>query len=294
MSAHQRERMTGQPPSSRFTRRQALTGLGIASGVTLTGRRAFAQMEAGTVAKLLPGANICILTPQAVEGPYYFDPELERADITEAHQGVPLGLLLQVVEASDCSALPGARVDVWHANALGHYSGYQGQGDERDVNTEGKTFLRGTQFTDAGGEVTFATIYPGWYSGRTPHIHFKVFVDDKNVVTGQIYFPDALSEFIYTQVAPYNTRGRERDTTNDRDGVLQSSGGGRETFIAIREEADRYLAALIIGIDREAKPSAAKGPGGAPPPGPPPSGSPPGEPPPDSGRRGALVPGIGT
>jgi protocatechuate 3,4-dioxygenase beta subunit len=289
--------MTGQPPSSsRFTRRQTLTGLGVASGAALTGtgRRAFAQMEAGTVAKLLPGANICILTPQAVEGPYYFDPKLERSDVTEGHEGVPLGLLLQVVEASDCSALAGARVDVWHANALGHYSGYQGQGDDRDIDTEGKTFLRGTQFTDAGGEVTFATIYPGWYSGRTPHIHFKVFVDDRNVVTGQIYFPDALSEFIYTQVAPYNTRGRERDTTNDRDGVLQSSGGGRETFIAIREEADRYLAALIIGIDRDAKPSPAKGPGGGPPPGPPPSGSPPGEAPPgSSGRRGTLVPGVG-
>jgi protocatechuate 3,4-dioxygenase beta subunit len=283
--------MTGQPVSSRFTRRQTLTGLGAASGVALTGRRAFAQMEAGTVAKLLPGANICILTPQAVEGPYYFDPKLERTDVTDGHKGVPLGLLFQVVEASDCSALSGARVDVWHANALGHYSGYQGQGDGRDVNTEGKTFLRGTQFTDAGGEVTFATIYPGWYSGRTPHIHFKVFLDDKNVVTGQIYFPDALSEYIYTKVAPYNSRSGTRDTTNDRDGILQASGGGRETFAAIKEEANRYLAALIIGIDREAKPSAQKGPAGGPPPGPPPSGSPPGEAPPGGGRRGTLVPG---
>lgn len=280
--------MTGQSPSSRLTRRQTLTGLGAASGVALTGRRAFAQIEAGTVAKLLPAANICILTPQAVEGPYYFNPKLERADVTEGHQGVPLALLLQVVEASDCSALSGARVDVWHANALGHYSGYQGQGDGRDISTEGQSFLRGTQFTDDGGEVTFATIYPGWYSGRTPHIHFKVFVDDKNVVTGQIYFPDALSEYIYMQVAPYNTRSRTRDTTNDRDGILQASGGGRETFAAIKEEANRYLAALIIGIDRAAKPSNAKGP-----PGPPPSGAPPGEAPPGSGRRGLLVPGAG-
>jgi protocatechuate 3,4-dioxygenase beta subunit len=280
--------MTGQSPFSRMTRREALTGLGVASGATLATQRAIAQMEPGTVARLLPGANICFLTPQAVEGPFYFDPNLERQDITEGLPGVPLGLLLQVVEASDCSALAGARTDVWHANALGHYSGYQGQGDDRNLSTEGKTFLRGTQFTDAGGEAAFATIYPGWYAGRTPHIHFKVFIDDKNVVTGQIYFPDALSEFIYVNVPPYNQRGRERDTTNDRDGVLQASGSGRETFVSIKEEADRYLAALIIGIDR----SAARQPATTPP-GPPPNGGPPpGEGgPPEGSRRGSLVPG---
>jgi protocatechuate 3,4-dioxygenase beta subunit len=282
--------MSGQSPYSRMTRREALTGLGVASGATVAGTRAFAQMEAGTVARLLPGANICFLTPQAVEGPFYFDPKLERPDISEGLPGVPLGLLLQVVEASDCSALTGARVDIWHANASGYYSGYQGQGDERNVSTEGKTFLRGTQFTDAGGEVAFATVYPGWYSGRTPHIHFKVFIDERTVVTGQIYFPDALSEFIYTTVPPYNQRSRERDTTNDRDGILQSSGNGRETFVSIKEEADRYLAALIIGIDRSAEAPAGKGPAGGPPPGPPPDGD--GGPPPEGGRRGSLVPGI--
>jgi protocatechuate 3,4-dioxygenase beta subunit len=223
------------------------------------------------------------MTPQEVEGPFYFDPKLERPDITEGLPGVPLGLLLQVVEASDCSALSATRVDIWQANALGHYSGYQGQGDERSISTEGKTFLRGTQFTDAGGEAAFATIYPGWYAGRTPHIHFKVFLEDKNAVTGQIYFPDALSEFIYANIPPYNERGRERDTTNDRDGILQASGSGRETFVSIKEEADRYLAALIIGIDRSVKPKASKGP-----PGPPPDGPPPDE----GGRRGSLVPGI--
>jgi protocatechuate 3,4-dioxygenase beta subunit len=256
--------MTGQSPFSRMTRREALTGLGVASGATLATHRAIAQMEAGTVARLLPAANVCFMTPQAVEGPFYFDPKLERPDITEGLPGVPLGLLLQVVEASDCSALSATRVDIWQANALGHYSGYQGQGDERSISTEGKTFLRGTQFTDAGGEAAFATIYPGWYAGRTPHIHFKVFLEDKNAVTGQIYFPDALSEFIYANIPPYNERGRE-------------------TFVSIKEEADRYLAALIIGIDRSVKPKASKAP-----PGPPPDGPPPDE----GGRRGSLVPGI--
>ena len=99
-----------------------------------------------------------------------------------------------------------------------------------------------------------------------------------------------MSEFIYANVPPYNQRGRERDTTNDRDGILQSSGSGRETFASIKEEADRYLAALIIGIDRSAPPKSGKG-RPRPPPGAPPSAEG-GPPSPEGGRRGSLVPGV--
>jgi protocatechuate 3,4-dioxygenase beta subunit len=119
------------------------------------------------------------------------------------------------------------------------------------VSTRGKAFLRGTQFANDKGEVTFVTVYPGWYRGRTPHVHFKVFLDENSLLTGQIYFPDALSDFIYTNVAPYKDRKAERDTTNATDGVLQHSGGGHESFCSIKEEADHYLASLVIGVDRE-------------------------------------------
>jgi len=277
----------------RFTRRQALAGMGLAPGVLATGP-ALAQDSPGAI-ELLTGANVCLLSPQAVEGPFYFDPKLERSDIREDRNGVPLVLRLQIVEAANCAAASGSRVDIWHADASGHYSGYDQQGDGQDVSTKGQTFLRGTQLVPASGIVSFSTIYPGWYRGRTPHIHFKVFVDDnRNVITGQIYFPDALSEFIYLNVAPYSGRGTTRDTTNDRDGVLRQSGGGRDTFCAIKEEADHYLALLVVGIDRNATPSES-GPGGPPPGGPPPGGPPPGmipgEGPPGGGQRGSLVPG---
>src|SRR5204862_6439846 len=113
------------------------------------------------------------------------------------------------------------------------------------------------------------TIYPGWYRGRTPHVHFKVFLDEQTVVTGQIYFPDALSQFIYANVQPYNTRKVERDTTNAADSVLKASGGDHSTFAAVKEDIDRYVASLVIGIDRTAPPPAAgpgpRGPGGPPP-----------------------------
>ena len=140
------------------------------------------------------GAKVCVLTPEATEGPFYFDPKLVRSDLTEGKQGALLLLTLQIVEAKDCAPLQDTRVDVWHADALGLYSGYARL---ETGSAKGQTFLRGTQFTGTEGEVHFNTIYLGWYPGRTPHIHFKVFIDNRNVITGQLYFPEHITEHVY-------------------------------------------------------------------------------------------------
>jgi protocatechuate 3,4-dioxygenase beta subunit len=249
-----------KPP---FSRRQALAALAGSGAAALTTRQAFAQASPEKLATILP-SNVCIITPQAVEGPYYFDPKLVGSDITEKRPGVPMKMMLQVVEAADCAAIQNARVDVWHCDATGHYSGYTGQGDE-GVSTEGQQFLRGTQMTDRAGIATFSTIYPGWYRGRTVHIHFKVFLDQKSVLVGQMYFPDALSEYIYRNVAPYSQRTKARDTVNIGDSVLRQSGGGHESFASIKEDKESYVASLVLGVNRNATPQAS-GPG-APPPG---------------------------
>ena len=186
----------GKKVTAGLTRRQALTGAAATLGVGLAAGGSASARAGEPIAATLPGAKMCILTPEAVEGPFYFDPKLVRADITEGREGAPLALALQVVSATDCAAIKGVRVDLWHADGLGMYSGYRGQGDD-GVSTRGQTFLRGTQFTDADGQARFATIYPGWYPGRTPHIHFKVLLDAKSLVTGQLYFPDDLSTRIY-------------------------------------------------------------------------------------------------
>src|SRR6202043_918760 len=102
----------------------------------------------------------CTLPPAAIAGPYYFDPKLERSDITEGHPGAPLRLRFVVMDAADCTPVSGARIDVWHARADGYYSGYPGQGDRHNVDTTGGTFMRGTQIADARGEAWFHTIYP--------------------------------------------------------------------------------------------------------------------------------------
>lgn len=276
-----------------LTRRQALAGLAGSAAVTLTAREAFAQAAPESLRQVLPTTNVCLLTPQAVEGPFYFDPKLERVDITEGRPGVPVRLLLQIIEAANCMPIEGARVDVWHADAVGRYSGYRGQSDDRNISTEGETFLRGAQMTDATGQAAFKTIYPGWYRGRTTHLHFKVLLDSKSLLTGQIYFPDALNEFIYTKIAPYDGRKFQRDTFNATDGVLKGSGGGHDSFCSIKEESDCYLASLVVGVDRDGAASkrmfGERGPFG--------SGGRPMDPPPPEPERplhpeGLLIPGL--
>jgi protocatechuate 3,4-dioxygenase beta subunit len=231
-----------------LTRRQALTGaaalsLGLAAGESLSAQQ--------RLAATLPGADVCMLTPKAEEGPFYFDPKLVRPDITEGKTGAPLTLILQVTSAKDCARLNGARVDLWHADAFGMYSGYRGQGEE-GISTRGQTFLLGTQFTSAEGQVRFATIYPGWYPRRTPHIHFKVLLDATSVVTGQLYFPDDLSARIYAGIAPYSDRKAKRDIVANKDDFVFQDQGGADTLLSVKEEGQSLSASLVIGINRAA------------------------------------------
>lgn len=281
-----------------LNRRDALRLVAItAAGGTLLSQKAFAQEVSAETTALMPGADVCVLTPEVTEGPYYFDPSLERADITEGTQtGVATTVKLQVVDSA-CKPIEGARVDLWHCNSQGVYSGYTNQLGNLD--TTGQTFLRGTQFADASGIVEFQTIYPGWYPGRTTHMHFKVFLDEKTVLTGQIFFPDALSQFIYLNVPPYTDHGADRNTLNANDGI--ASQATRASFAYVKELETSYLVAMIVGVDPNAASTAGQMTSGA---GQPPSGSPPdGSAPPDAdavGSPGAtstdtdisLVPGI--
>jgi protocatechuate 3,4-dioxygenase beta subunit len=231
-----------------LNRRQALGLIAVtAGGGTLMPASAFAQraMQPASVALLMPDAGVCAIMPQTTAGPFYFDPELERSDISEGREGVPLVVRLQVVDGQ-CRPLAGKRVDIWHCDAQGMYSGYPGQGDSRDIDTSGQKFLRGVQHTDERGIVAFATIYPGWYPGRTTHIHFKAFPDDGSSLTGQLFFPDDLSEHLFTTVAPYNDRRGRRNTLNKDDRIALDAGTPAQA--ALRENGTAYEALLIIAV----------------------------------------------
>ncbi len=230
--------------------RRGVLGLLSASTATLLTPAARAAAETPPSSASIDDA--CILTPQSESGPYYLDPKLVRADIAEDRPGVPLALRLRVIEAGSCAPISGARVDVWHCDARGIYSGYPGQSDTHKVDQTGKTFLRGTQMADAAGWAAFKTIYPGWYAGRATHIHFRVFLDEATVLTGQTFFPEALNEFIYTNVPDYTGRPKQRLVINANDRVATDADPDHRAYCAVKEERDRYVAMLTLAVNRSA------------------------------------------
>jgi protocatechuate 3,4-dioxygenase beta subunit len=191
---------------------------------------------------------VCTLTPEQIEGPFYLDQARIREDISEGKPGVPLRLVLHVLDASaSCAPIPRAAVDVWQCDALGIYSGYEGAAIEpRHVEpVDDKTFLRGTQVTDRTGGVRFRTIYPGWYLGRTPHVHLKVRVGAK-VATTQLYFPDEITNAVYAR-APYS-RHPNRDTMNATDRFLGPIADKSLVMWTVEREGGGYVAAATIAL----------------------------------------------
>ena len=178
----------------------------------------------------------CVLTPEQTEGPFYVPDAPVRRDITEGLPGAPLELNLHVLDAQACEPVPGATVEVWHADADGIYSAF-GDGS-------GEAFLRGTQRASDSGLATFSTIYPGWYPGRTVHIHVKVHAGGDEVHTGQLYFDDEVTDEVFASEA-YAARG-ERDTRNETDGIYGA--GGAESTISLQRSGDGYSGVLRMGV----------------------------------------------
>lgn len=189
----------------------------------------------------------CVVRPQQTEGPYFVDERLNRSDIRSdpasgvVRPGTPLRLGFRVsrLQGGACSALAAAMVDVWHCDALGVYSDASDMG----FNTVGQKFLRGFQTTDASGLAQFTTIYPGWYSGRAVHIHFKIRVGSSQF-TSQLYFEESLTDQVHAQ-SPYTGKGR-RNTTNAQDGIYQ--GGGNQLLLSAAPEGAGYGATFDVAL----------------------------------------------
>ncbi len=207
---------------------------------------ASAAAQASTVvaanATALPS---CIVRPEMTEGPYYVNEDLNRSDVRSdtntgtIKAGTPLVLTFNVsqVSGSGCTPLQGAKVEIWHCDAAGTYSDVS----DRGFSTKGQNYLRGYQDTDANGNATFTTIYPGWYPGRAVHIHFKIHPDANKVFTSQIFFDDALSTQVFTQ-APYASKGT-RNTFNSNDGIYQE-----QLLTPATKTNDGYAATFNIGM----------------------------------------------
>jgi protocatechuate 3,4-dioxygenase beta subunit len=223
-------------------RRQLLALLGTAGAATLLrGIPAPAQDKPA-----------CVVRPQQMEGPYFVDTGLNRSDIrsdpatSAVKPGVPLQLTFRVsrVDGGVCAPLPNAHIELWQCDALGVYSGVR----DPSGDTTGQKFLRGYQLSDTAGTARFTTIYPGWYPGRTVHLHFTIRAgrssNRRDEFTSQLYFDDALSDRVFAN-APYASRG-QRSVKNAGDGIFR--GGGSQLLLAVQERGGLLIATFDVGM----------------------------------------------
>jgi protocatechuate 3,4-dioxygenase beta subunit len=190
----------------------------------------------------------CTLTPQETAGPYPLDlhnnPAMFRKDITEGKTGVPLALTLTMLNTNkDCAPITNARIDVWHCDKDGVYSGYSQAG----ANTVGETFCRGIQLTDRDGKVTFTTIYPGWYRGRITHIHFQLYLNNGLVATSQLAFPQDITTAVYDS-ALYKAHGQNTSVSSFSQDNVFSDGTTGEMLTLTGDASSGYTATLTAGV----------------------------------------------
>jgi protocatechuate 3,4-dioxygenase beta subunit len=209
--------------------------------------------SSAATAELFDKSASCSLTPQETEGPYYFDVDAIRSDIREDRNGTLLRLAIRVRNAKSCRPIENAVVDVWHCDALGIYSGFEsasrgvggvpgGPGGGNSGPTDDETYLRGAQVTNADGIVQFKTIYPGWYRGRTVHIHAKVHLDKTSVLTTQLFFDEKVSEAAYER-KPYSEH-EGRDTFNDTDSIFND-----KLLLTLSKKGNGYLGVITFDVE---------------------------------------------
>jgi protocatechuate 3,4-dioxygenase beta subunit len=200
--------------------------------------------------------SACVLTAALTEGPFFVDEMLNRSDIRydpvtgALSDGVLLNLTFNVTRASSsaCTPLTGAYLDVWHADATGTYSDVSGNGN--GTSGAGKKFLRGYQVTDADGVVKFVTIYPGWYSGRAVHIHFKLRIYAGSTktyeFTSQFFFDDTLTDTVQA-AAPYNAKG-QRNVRNTDDGIYNGLSDAEKKVLTLATSNDGGVFSGVINL----------------------------------------------
>ena len=217
-----------------LNRRDVLKSVSGASLAAVFGVRALDLMGEDAEA-----ASTCLLTPEATEGPYWIEHSLTRRNITEGKPGLPLLIRFTVLNARTCKPIKNADLEIWHTDALGAYSA---------VNGATTRFMRGHQKTNVTGKAEFLTVFPGWYRGRTPHIHMKVAVGDSAVHTGQVFFNERITAAVYRQ-APYAGRGQS-DTPHSRDSIYEQAGGSTAELELTKRTGGLkgYVGTIAIGV----------------------------------------------
>ncbi|MHC5348918.1 intradiol ring-cleavage dioxygenase [Pseudomonas sp. A46] len=184
-------------------------------------------------------ARACRLSPEQTAGPFYLDDALLRQDITDGKPGLPLRLQFEVLRLDDCRPLDGAALEIWHCDAQGAYSGVGADAASR--------YLRGVQITDGEGRAEFRSILPGYYPGRTNHVHLKLHLDRRDIHTGQLYFPEALIRPAMAR-PPYAHPGQDW-TPLERDYIYRRQ-DGEHSVAELVEDGAGFVARLTLVVER--------------------------------------------
>jgi protocatechuate 3,4-dioxygenase beta subunit len=196
----------------------------------------------------------CALISSETQGPYPLlailsNSSILRQDITENKTGLPLTVKLKFEDINNSfTPIMNAAIYIWHCDKDGEYSGYS---SSQNGNHLGETCLRGVQLTDINGEVTFTTIYPGWYAGRITHIHFQVYLNSNlggtATATSQLAFPQGVTTAVYDS-SLYLDNGQNASVTSFVEDNVFSDGTAYQLATLTGSVAESYLAELTVGI----------------------------------------------
>ena len=187
-------------------RKDFLRSVGLAGAASLVPfKTVFANL--GETDKL---SAACVLIPTETAGPFPLDLTANttffRSDIRESKTGVRLNVKIKVLGEDNCGVMQNVRVNIWHCDKDGLYSGYD---TTNNLGQAGLTYLRGYQMTDVNGEVSFTSIFPGWYNGRICHIHFQVYVSSSYSAISQMTFDVSTKNAIYAANSSLYTKGAD-------------------------------------------------------------------------------------
>jgi len=248
-----------------LTRSLGITGLGT---VLIDACRKTEVSDSSSSASTTTTDGDCTVSPTETEGPFPYTTDgttkseianpLNRSDIRTnssdgaIQTGLPLSVVITVVNVNNsCALVSNARVDIWHCNEVGYYSGYANQNGGLSglaISYLGQNWLRGYQLTDTSGGAKFTTIYPGWYQGRATHIHFEVYVNNVMMKTTQLTFPEIISDAVHVTTL-YSAHGIN-PIRNASDSVFGDSATdlAKEIFTMNGDTTNGYTATHRIGI----------------------------------------------
>lgn len=252
--------MSPENRNKEISRRQAIGILAVAgAGAMLScggGSKTAAATTTTTTTATSTSNTSCTVTPEGEEGPYFVDDSatgFNRSDIrsnldgSNTQSGIPLTLNIYVYDSEkSCAAMANVQIDIWHCNGSGVYSA------EDVESTTGETWLRGYQLTDANGLASFVTIMPGWYQGRTTHIHLRLRSTYDSTSTGetnttQLFFPQDTINTINTTISPYSAEGTN-PTTNASDHVYSGETNGANVLTLNGDTTSGYTATCKVNL----------------------------------------------